>query len=323
MRAELLTLMDGSKLPKDQVLGVITIFTVPDAAVDGTKLNRLWQAEGLDPAFIPDVRKPVHVFQQACRHVETRRGTTSASGHRTEVKVDEVVDAPDECVYQVTRMIRDDVNRVIDHPKAMRVVFKKAEAATKASDTDKVIEVDPLDPTHFGALKGLAETIIDYYKANLSMVPGQKIRNAFRDCMHVVGGENLRRRSGGVYFVPSAGLDTLESIERVIHALYGDEADLHIWAQPKTKAVAKIVAKHHTLNVQSDADEMIAKISERLKRDNGKVRKDLLTNLMQQRRELGTRRKQYVALLGGEQKLVKEKLEILDDQLDKLMARAV
>jgi hypothetical protein len=39
----MLTLIDGTKLDRDSVLGLISLFTVPDEPVPGTKLNRLWK----------------------------------------------------------------------------------------------------------------------------------------------------------------------------------------------------------------------------------------------------------------------------------------
>lgn len=322
MKADMLTLMDGSKLPLDQVLGVITMFTVPDRAISGTKLNRLWRAEGLDTALIPDVRKPVNVFQQACRTVETRRGGTQANGHKVEVKVDEVTNLGDDCIYQVTRMVRDTNNRVIDHNKGMRLTLSKSKAEDDPASSN-CIKIEPLDKATYGAVKGLADKILDYYDNNQSTVPGNKVRNAVRDLILQLGGESLRRQSGGVYFVPVGGVDTLESVERILEKLYGVDADFHTWAQPSTKAVQKMVAQHHAMNVQSEADEMIARIIDRVKNSKQKIRKDLLTNIVQQRRELGARRKQYVDILGTEQKLISEKLSILDDEIEKLMEAAV
>lgn len=321
MRDDMLRLIDGSKLPADAVLGVITIFTVPDKSVNGAKLLAEWAREGLDPKHMPDVRKPVDDFRQACRRVETRKHGSSNGTRRTEVKVDEVTNQGDLCVYQITRMVRDQAQRVIDHPKAMTLEFDKNVALSYPDATD-CIKVIPQDPTTFGALKGLADDITNWYDGHRSEVPGQKVRNAVREVMVEMGGENLRRASGGVYFVPTAGADTLTSLARICDNLYGADADFSFFPQPSTKAAAKMVAKHHVMNVQIEADEMISKISERLK-SNTKVRKDLLTNLVQRRRELGAHRKLYIEILGTEQKLITEKLSMVDDSLEALMAQAV
>lgn len=318
MRSDMLTLMDGSKMARDQILGVITLSTIPDEFVSGAKLNKLWSAEGLDPKLIPESRKAVDTFRQSCRKVETRRA--NSAGHTTEVKVDEVTNDGPTCVYQVTRMVRDKTNQVIDHPKAMKLVFDKAKA--ESGDPDP-IEVIPLDKATFGELKGLADVIIEWYGKNLAMVPGQKIRNAVRDYMHILGAENLRRRSGGVYFVPTSGVDTLESLQRVLEALYGGDADLHIIPQPNSKAVAAMLEKHHAMNVKGECDELIARISERLKGSKNKVRKDLLTNIMQERRELGARRKQMSEILGREIKELNGHFETLDEKIEDLMGAAL
>jgi hypothetical protein len=191
VRDEMLTLIDGTTLDRDSILGFISLFTVPDNPVPGAKLNRLWTAEGLDAALIPDARKAADVFAQACRQVETRKAGTNPA-HRTEVKVDEVSNGPDERVYQITRMVRDQTNQVIDHPKAMTLALDKP-AADGGADAANCIKVIPRDPATFGALKGLADSVVAYYDKNLTTVPGQKIRNAVRDYMKILGAENLRR----------------------------------------------------------------------------------------------------------------------------------
>lgn len=322
MKDSMLTLMDGSKLKPKQVLGFITIQTIPEAPVSGTKLKKLWAAEGLDPKLIPDVRRPTDVFAQACRSVEGKRGTAA---NPSEVKVDEVSNDADFRIYQITRLVRDQNKRVIDHPKAMRLVLDKggADGGAKAADC---IDVQPLDKTTFGELAGLADAVLDYYNKNLTTVPGQKIRNALRDYMKLLGGENMRRGSGGVYFVPSSGSDTLEALNRVVETLYRGKADLHFWPQPNTAACQQMLARHHASNVVAECDEMIAKLTERLKSvGNGrqKVRKDFMTNMMQQRRELGARRKQYAAILGEEVKTLAGHFDTLDDQIEKLMEASI
>lgn len=321
MLDSMLTLMDGTKVPEDQILGIITLFTVPDESVPGAKLNRLWQAEGLDPKLIPDVREPRDVFANACRHVESRRAGSSGSSRQTEIKVDEVSNGPAERIYQITRMVRDQAHQVIDHPKAMKLVLDKIAAEGGAAAAD-CIDVQPLDKSTFGALKGLADQILAHYDKNLTTVPGQKIRNAVRDYMGILGAEGLRRNSGGAYFVPKTGSDTLASLTRVLDGLYGGRADMHFFPQLNTKTVQEAVSKHHARNVIAECDEMIARITERLK-SKGKVRKDLLTNLMQQRRELGARRKQYAEILGEESKLLEGHFSTLDDQMERLMEAAV
>lgn len=323
MKKDMLRLRDGSHLDPDHVLGFITIFTVPDKSVLAVDLAKAWAAEALDPALIPEARKPVDDFRTACRKVETRKGGSLVNGHKTEVKVDEVTNQGPECIYQITRMVRDAANQVIDHPKAMTLIFNKPMADSGQTASGDCIQVKPRDPATFGALKGLADNILQDYDATVGVsVPGQKIRNAVRDTLHGLGAENLRRGSGGVYFVPKDGVDTVESLERVCTGLYGDAADFYYAPQVNVKGVQKMVAESHVRNVQDRAEGMLVKISERLKNPN-KVRKDLLTNLMQERRELGAHRRRYIEMLGQRQKLVTETMTMVDESLERLMEQAV
>lgn len=305
------------------LLGTITIFTVPDKPVKGSKLTRLWASEGLDPALIPESRQPVHVFQGACREVATKRGgAVGSNGHRTEVKVDEVYENGDECVYQITRLVRDAANQVIDHPKAMTLVFDKALAQAEI-DGGKAdpITCTPRDPESYGQLKGLEDRVRQDYHRNLSNVPGQKVRNATRDYMTLLGATPMRK-SGGVYFVPIAGYQTLQSIERVLDKLYGDDARFDTYPMMSTSSARDKLRDHHAVHVVEDAEALMARIVNRLK-DGGTIRKDFSTNILQARRELGARRKQYVELLGTETEKVNDHLEILDEQVEKLMAASV
>lgn len=304
MTLDKLLAVPGGALSKAQLLGTITWFTVPDLAVSAAKLKRLWQSEGLDGAFLPEQRKANHVFQLACRSVETRRGGGKDSA---EIKVDEVTDNPTETVYQVTRLLRDREQRVIEFPPSMRVVFTKA--------TEK-ITFDPLDPAHYDALKHLTRAIEEHYEKNVNKVPGQQIRHSIRDYFKVLGATTMRR-SGGVYFLPIEAADTLDSMERIIGALYGDASQFVMVPLANSEGAREIVEREHTLDVSGQADEMIADLTNILKR--GTVRKDKMANVVQQRKELSTLKAKYEDILGGISQEIESKLGLLDEQLEKVM----
>jgi hypothetical protein len=106
----------------EHILGFYALFTVPDQPVSASKLARLWAAEGLPAGVVPNERKAVHAFQYACRSIESRR-TIGVEQSEEQISVDEIYTNPEKSEYQVTRVVRDRANRVIDHPKTMRITF--------------------------------------------------------------------------------------------------------------------------------------------------------------------------------------------------------
>src|SRR4051812_13034556 len=109
-------------VPPELCAGVLVTTSVPDRPIDPEQLRKLLLAHNLDDALVPERKKisEVHAFQNACRSVETRRGS-KAKGSTTTVAVGEVVTNATESVYQITAEVRDEQMLVIEHPKAMRV----------------------------------------------------------------------------------------------------------------------------------------------------------------------------------------------------------
>lgn len=299
----------AGELPDELLLGYLTIFTVPDQPVTASKLTRVWAANGLDMGLIPRQRQPVNTFENACRSVETRRRTND---QQVEVKVDRVMEDRDESVYQITRMVRDTVGQVIEHPKAMRVTFDKI---------DQSITVDELEHDAYKALGGLEEAIRERYDQLADKVPGQKIRAAVRAYMKQMGATNVRRKAGGVYFVAKAHKPTLDGLADALETLFGGEADLHTIAYANGDGEREMLEKHYKLTAGDALDEQIGRIATRLKK-GGQVRMDMVTNVIQERRLLGQQAKQMTEILGDEQALIREKLGMLDEQIEKLMDMA-
>lgn len=299
----------GGKITLEQVLGWLAMSTVPDQPISGSKLIRTWAGHGLDTTLVPPVRHPINVFQTACRSVETRK----RNGHDTEVKVDEIMEDAATCVYQVTRMVRDRDERLIEHPKAMRVTFDKS---------TEDIDVEPLDPDTYDALAYIEADIREAFEGNKTKVPGHKVRNAVRGLMHQLGASNVRKKSGGVYFVPKdakgAHKSTLDTLATVLEELYGGDAELWTIPLADDKSEREMVERHFKLNVAEQIEEQIGKVSSVLK--NGSyVRKDLLRNVIEDRRRLGELTQEHQSLLRASLSETHDDLSILDEQITLLL----
>lgn len=301
------------------MLGRLATYTLPDEGVNGTKLVRIWAQHGLDVNDLPKVRQPVHVFQMACRSVEDRKAANGGS-KTVEVQVDQVFEDADECVYQITRMVRDKANKVIEHPKAMRITFNKQFST---------IDVKALED--YDALRGLEDRIRKHFEKNGKTIPGQKVRNAVRDQLLRVGAQNVRRKAGGLYFVPKEHRigdqgqleptkPILDGLKGALEEAYGDRADFYMIPLANDSGMKEMVRKHFTINVNEQAAELTLKALNRVRTGKGErgVRSDLLANLYNERRRLANAVRDFDGLVKLEKKEIKANLKDLDDALAKL-----
>lgn len=291
----------------NDTIGHLSISRVPDRAVPDTKLRRLWAGHGLNADFVPPTRKPVDVFQAACRSVEGRR----RNGNDIEVAVNQVVEDAATCVYQITRRVRNLADEVIEHEKAMRIRFDKA---------SQRIDVDPLDPDTYDVLAGLEADVRDYYDDNGTKVPGQKIRNGLRAYYMDMGATNL---INSAWFVPAddkgTNLKVLQNIQKVLDAVY-PEGGAEIWAipMPDDPTHRRMVAGHFNETVDDLVTKQIGKIADVLNNGNY-VRKDLLRNVIQERARIGDLVAHHQDLLRDKLADSHSRLQVLDQQLGQLL----
>ena len=299
-------------------LGKLVTYSMTDDFISGTTLVRCWAKHGLDPNDLPDVRSGLHNFQSACRSVETRR----RNGAGVEVKVDEVVNDATECVYQVTRMVRDKTLKVIEHPKAMTIAFDKK------LETIAVRELED-----YQTLRGLEDAIRTHFSKNAKAIPGQKIRNTVRSTLLKIGAQNLRRKAGGLYFVPhqysvaapGGGTQmtdtqpTLDGLAGVFEDLYGHRGDF--WTMPLLDSAdaQKMVAKHFAINVASASEELLTEAVNRVRAGKGRgVQPQLRARLWNERRKLGGQIQQFEKMVSLEKDEIEKNLRDLDRALQDL-----
>lgn len=300
----------GGEFSPDIHAGVLVISRVADRVYDLDAFRAAWQSEGLDPDLLPEARQPVNDFQNACRSVETRRGRTS--GRKIEVKVDEALNNGAECVYQLTRMERDEANRVIEHQKEMRVVFDKRRPPADAIDVD-VLGHDMADELHMLELR-----IREHYDMNRGKLPGPTIRALIRTTFEET--HSIPWAGGKVYFTPIEHADTMKAIARVLEQVCGEHADFDLAPMAPTELLRKQIDKHGTRALVGDATDLMVDVAERLKKD-GPVRGEMIDRVLSQRAALGAMRKRVADLVGRETEAINEQVRLLDDQIDALMDR--
>lgn len=319
----LLAASEDQELDPAYFLGRLTTFTMPDRPVNGSKLIRWWANAGLDMDLLPDVkRQPVHVFQRACGSVKRRRAEDAGAG-RTEIAADEVFNNG-TCVYQITVKVWDEAGRAIDHEKALRVTFDK----------------DPANPEitfdHLGyqdkALDRIERDIREHFDRHAKDVMGQKLRKSIVKALGSVGAQNLRRKAGGLYFVPAEWRSnghkptltkpTLDGLRDVLDKAYGLDADFYTVPLINDQKAQEMVAKHFTLNVRDEAQQIMLEVVERnrqMKSGEGRrIREDAMANYYNKLRKLKGANDQFQQLVALEKSGIAADIELLEKALNEL-----
>jgi hypothetical protein len=300
----------------DHIIGFYTLFNVPDAPVSAAKAHRLWVSEGLPPDLVPNARESKHAFMSACKSIETRKRPEQGSantGRMTEVKAAMVAETDQFVTYQITHHVRDPEANVINHPKQMRVQYDKWGEFIEWESLDKRLNEDTLDD--------LGHAIERHFDENLTKLPGPRIRSAVRGLMQDLNGVNVRKKAGGVYFVPKDGVKDLEALGRILSELYPQgEGEVHLIPCANADGEREMIEKHFSVNVTTEVDGLMAEVTEALS-GNGdrRMRKDRVNNILQRRQQLAQHRTRYQKVLDTELEEVGEKVDLLDQQLTELI----
>lgn len=309
-----------AELDPRMFLGRLATYTLPDEPISGAKLVRLWGKHELDLELLPEARQPVHVFQSACASVKTRRGVANGAGARTEITADEVHNNGGKCDYQITVKVWDQAARVIEYEKALRATFDKR---TSEISFDDLGYADP-------RLAQIEREIRRHFEANAKTVPGQKVRNAVRAALLANGAQNLRRKAGGLYFVPAEWRENgeakptknvLDGLKSVLREAYGEaRADFYTIPLMQDDEMRQMVAKHFSLNVKERSEELVTRAVARVRQGKGErnVRSDMLANMYSDRRKLAGSIQQFEQLVDLERGEVEANLRDVDEALQKL-----
>lgn len=305
-------------LDPDLHLGWLASATNPDREVKGTTFLRSWAHHGLDVEWLPEARQPVHIFQSACASVRGRND----NGSKVIIQADEVENLTGRCSYQITRAVWDHGARLIDHQKEMRLQFDK-----NTGDIT-VAELADFDP----ALAALVDDVREHFEANATTVPGQKVRNAVRNTLLRIGAQNLRRKAGGLYFVPgewrpnghtARTMPILTGLRGVLEDIYGPDCDFYRWKLGNVEGERDMVRKHFTVNINNEIEKLTLKAIERVRTGKGRgVRQEMLDNLHSDRRKAFMALKQFKELVQVEEDDIEANLADLDTSIERLEALA-
>lgn len=303
---------------KIKPLGYVTWFSVPDESIGLKKFRMTLAAHGLPPTLAPKDTKAIDTFKRAMRELEGRKRDRDVI---TETTVARVTETSEDCVYQVTQLVRDLDERVIDYEKGMRVVFNK-----KTED----IGFAMLGGVPRAALLPLMEQIQDFYEKNGSKVTGARVRGVVRNYLRSepdelrgqegLSGENLRGKAGGVYFILAQHADQLSAMADMLEELYNGRAYLHAIPMADSATEREIIRRHHVANTRQEMKEVLTEVRSLLSADRDRApRSDVIANKWAQYRALERRAAKYASALQDEQDEIQDMAAILRKQLNKLV----
>ena len=237
-----------SKDSAAEKLGYIVWFSVPDEDAAVRKVRRLWQLVGLDPKPLPQDPKEIDAFKRAVRDEEARQ--TLPDGTVIETDVHDVLTSEAEVVYQVSRVVRDRENRVVEFPKALLVWYSKLTGD---------LGFKPLGEVKRSAVMPMMEAIQSRFEANAKTITGAKVRALVRNFiiddddaragMTGLAGENMRGKAGGVYFVLARYEEQIESLAEFLAELYPN-GRAYLYANPMADSATEreMIRRQHAAN---------------------------------------------------------------------------
>lgn len=311
---------DTVKKGRVKALGHICWFTIPDELVSIRKLRKVWQIAGLDPKPLPKDQRAKDTFKRALREQEGR--VRNANGTITETTVTDVVETGEEVVYQTSRIVRDAEKRVVDYPKAMRVILNKV---------THDVNFNVLGGVPRAELLPVMESITAYIEANGKAVTGAQVRTLVRNYIkndhdetaEQVGlsGENLRGKAGGVYFVLARHAEQLDALAECLSELYSDSR-AYLYTVPMADGASEreMIRRAHSANTVDDIKQEITEVRELLRADRARgVRSNVAQHHWNKLQQLRRRAAQYSEVLKEEQEDISTYADMLQKQLKQLV----
>lgn len=298
-------------------LGYVVWFSVPDESVGLRKLKSEFITRGIPKELLPKDVRSLDVFKRAMRAQDGRR---REEGRIIETAVAPVTETPLDCVYQISTLVRDFDERIIEYPKALRVIFNKA---TEQVSYNRLGDV-PRSETF-----QMSENIDRFIERNSSRVTGARVRaivrNYIRDTtiekqdQYGLAGENLRGKAGGVYFVAARYAEELNAVSEALEATYDGRAYLHAVPMADSASEREIIRRHHVSNTVEEMKELRGELRGLLQSDRERApRSDVVRRQRRRVRALEQRAAEYASILADEQEDVTDGLKILRQQLLKL-----
>lgn len=326
----LVAITPGGDITDDMLAGAYLFYSIPEDMLSLRSVRKAFVDNGLDESLLPSERRPEHVMQEACRTVEG----VKTNGHREEVRAEQVLRTSQALVYQITKHVQDKQNRVIEHPKALRVIYDFNQAA---------LVFEPLDGAKMSDVQEMVDKIQAHFDGNATKIPGHKLRTILRHYIEAAGAENMRGGSGGVYFlakfnqVPTwskiwahhqdgiDGFAFIAQIQAMLEQLYGTAPNFHSIPCINDEGQREFLKRRF---IENCLDDLKAYRDECLELVNGKeerkraFRSDKRTSMISRRKEIDLRRQKFAEILGETLDELNRDMSLADKALSKFIAEA-
>lgn len=300
-------------------LGHIIWFSVPDEGVSLNRLKKRWGLAGLELGVLPKDPKAVDAFKRAVREQEGRK----VHGDRTvETDVRDVLENAEDVIYQVSRVVRDAQERLVEYPKALRVWYSKVTADIQGKKLGDTPTREALD---------MLNEIQEAFEKNGKQITGAKVRSLVRSYIKEdtdeqagtigLSGENLRGKAGGVYFVLDKFTPDLEKLAEFLEELYTPKGRAYMHMVPLADGASEreLIRRHHVTNCMDEMQEAIGEVRELLREDRERgVRSNVAAHHWSKLQRFRRRAAAYNEALHEEQEELNTHLELLNRQLRKL-----
>lgn len=318
----------GGEITDEMLVGGYFWYSIGDAMVPLATVRAAFEDAGLDVSRLPEERRPEHVAQEACRCVEETR----SNGTRIVIRAEQVDRDKHFLIYQITRHVQDKANRVIEHPKALRVLYSFDDGSLSFEQVDAGEQVD-----------GLQARIQAHFDANQAKMPGHKLRTILRHYIEEAGAENMRGKSGGVYFIAKNnplptisklrphhgdsidGFSFLAAIQKMLGSVYGT-VDTHIVPCVNSEGERDFIKRKFIENCAGDLkeyrDELVELVATKDKRIRG-FRADAVTNLVNRRKAMDERKAKFASILGETMEELDRDMKLADAALAKFMEATI
>ena len=342
-----------SRNNKTELLGYVCWFSVPDEDIKVGRLRRKWVQGGLPDWPLPPAQKSVNAFKRA---VAAQAGISinEKNGTKTETDVREFMENSERVEYHVTRVVRDLSASRLVYEGAVRAWFTKRDSAGNPVEEP---DYRPLGEVPTKEAFAIMDDIKAAYDAAQETVPGARVRTIVRkvlsdqpaDKTFGFGGENLRRKAGGIYFVPIKFEHDLERLADVLWTLYpggAGRAFMSMLPMANGDYELELVRRAHMENSVDDIDEavfdalkvlratdavtgdgilpsVVAPHLEKLKAMNldprdRDMRSNVLAHHLSKLEQLELRAAAYADLIGDRQKEIDQRLKTLRGIVQKM-----
>lgn len=325
----LVAVTPGGDITDDMLAGYYVFYSIPEESIPLSRVRKAFKENGLDDSRLPDKRRGEHVMQDACSKAQR----ISENGKRVEIRAQQVGRTDDFLIYQMTRHVHDLDNRVIDHPKALRVLY---------AFEDGTLSFELLDGAKQSEVQSLIDEIQGHFDKNHGMLPGRGLRTILRHYIEAIGGEPMR---DGVYFLArerklgessklrdfhGAAIDGgqfIENLQNALRQIYKGEPEFHpvpcVNDEGQRAFLKRKFIENCTEELKEYRDECLELV---MAKQNGQrtrsIRADKRARMVEQRREMDHRRAQFAEILGETLQELDRDMKLADSALSKFLTEA-